>query len=101
MRRTWSGVQRMSNEVTSELMQLLLPAPVAPAMSTCGNAARSSITDWPAMSRPSPTASVGCDAWASGRREHVAQRHELALLVRHLHADRAAPGDRGEDAHVG
>ena len=66
IRRTWSGVQRMSSEVTSELMQLLLPAPVAPAMSTCGSVARSIITERPSMSRPRPTARVGCDACASG-----------------------------------
>ena len=36
-----------------------------------------------------------------GRGEDVAEGHELALLVRHLDADRAAARDRGEDAHVG
>ena len=101
MRRTWSGVQRMSIDVTSELMQLDLPAPVAPAMSTCGSVARSSITDLPSMSRPRPTASVGVACLRLGRGEHVAERDELALPVRHLDADRAAPRDRGEDAHVG
>ena len=35
-----------------------------------------------------------------GRREDVAQRHELALLVRHLDADRAAARDGRQDAHV-
>ena len=33
--------------------------------------------------------------------EEVAQRHKLALPVRHLDADRAPPRDGGEDAHVG
>ena len=43
------------------LMQLDLPAPVAPAMRTCGNVARLASTDLPAMSRPIPTSS-GCTA---------------------------------------
>ncbi len=58
MRRTWSGVYRISSDVTIELMQLLLPAPVAPAISTCGSVVTSSITDRPEMSRPSPTPSA-------------------------------------------
>ena len=37
------------------LMQLDFPAPVAPAISTCGNVARLASTDFPAMSRPMPT----------------------------------------------
>ena len=53
--RTWSGVARTRIEVSSELMQLDLPAPVAPAMSTWGMAARFSITARPAMSRPTAT----------------------------------------------
>ena len=32
--------------------------------------------------------------------EEVAQRNELALMVRHLDADRRAAGDRRQDAHV-
>ena len=35
------------------------------------------------------------------RHEDVAERHELALPVRHLHADRGATGNRGEDANIG
>ena len=59
--RTWSGVERMRIDVMSELMQLDLPAPVAPAMSRCGIVARFIITAWPAMSRPMATSS-GCVA---------------------------------------
>ena len=74
--------------------------PSAPAISTCGNVARFSITRAPGDVAPSPTSS-GCVAcFASARREDVAERDELALLVRHLDADRAATGDRREDAHV-
>ena len=48
------------------LMQLDLPAPVWPAISTCGNVARFANTAWPAMSRPMLTSS-GCFAFfASG-----------------------------------
>ena len=47
-------------------MQLLLPAPVAPAMSTCGSVVTSSITDFPAMSRPRPTPSAVLLLEASG-----------------------------------
>ena len=83
-------------------MQLDFPAPVAPAMSTCGQRRRgSSITARPAMSRPSPTSSGCFAAFGLGRREDVAEGDELALPVRDLDADRAAPRDRGEDAHVG
>ena len=35
-----------------------------------------------------------------GRGEDVAERHDLSVDVRHLHADGLAPGDRGQDAHV-
>ena len=60
-------MERISIDVTIELMQLDLPAPVAPAMSTCGNVVTSSIIDLPAMSRPSPTRSpVDVFAAASG-----------------------------------
>ena len=90
----------MSSDVTIELMQLHLPAPVAPAMSTCGSVVTSSITDLPEMSRPRPTPSAVVLFGHLGRGEHVAERDDDALLVRHLDADRAAPGDRGEDAHV-
>ncbi len=36
-----------------------------------------------------------------GRRQQVAECHELTLAVRDLDADRRAAGDRSEDAHVG
>ena len=62
MSRTCCGVVRISNVVTMLLMQLDLPAPVWPAMSTCGNVARFDITARPAMSRPIATSS-GCVAF--------------------------------------
>ena len=55
MSRTSSGVDRIRIEVTTELMHDDLPAPVAPAMSTCGISARFTITGRPAMSRPRAT----------------------------------------------
>ena len=55
--RTWSGVDRIRIEVSSEFRQLDLPAPVAPAMSTCGIAARFIMIERPLMSRPMATSS--------------------------------------------
>ena len=52
--RTWSGVARIRMLVISELMQLDLPAPVAPAMSRWGIVARLTLNGRPAMSRPRP-----------------------------------------------
>ena len=62
MRRTWSGVVRMSSDVMMQLMPLDLPAPVAPAMSRWGVVARLRNTARPAMSLPMATSS-GCVAW--------------------------------------
>ncbi len=53
------------------------------------------------MSRPSPTASGSRRGFGFGGGEDVAEGDELTDLVRHLDADGAATGDRGEDAHVG
>ena len=55
--RTWSGVERISTEVMSELMHDDLPAPVAPAMRTWGMVARLASTARPLMSRPTATSS--------------------------------------------
>ena len=74
-------------------MQLDLPAPVAPAISTCGSAVRSSITGLPGDVAAERRLRAG--AWPAPSPpggEEVAQGHELALAVRHLDADRAAPG---------
>ena len=60
--RTSSGVERISTEVISELMQLDLPEPVAPAMSTCGILARLATTKPPSTSLPSPT-TIGWWSW--------------------------------------
>ena len=59
--RTWSGVERTSTDVTSELMHEDLPEPVAPAIRTWGISAKLVITGRPAMSRPRAT-SRGCVA---------------------------------------
>ena len=48
--RTSSGVVRISNDVITELIQEDLPAPVAPAISTCGIEARLAMTAFPEMS---------------------------------------------------
>ena len=57
MRRTCSGVVRMSNEVRMLLMPLDLPAPVVPAMSMCGVVDKLRNTARPAMSLPMATSS--------------------------------------------
>ena len=64
--RTWSGVERMRIEVMSELRQLDLPAPVAPAMRRWGMVARFIITALPLMSRPTATSSGWVARLASG-----------------------------------
>ena len=48
--RTSSGVVRISSDVITELMHEDFPAPVAPAISTCGMDARLAITAFPEMS---------------------------------------------------
>ena len=60
------------------------------------------MTARPAMSRPRPTSS-GCGRRLRlGRREDVAERHELALPCSGpRRRSPTAPGDRREDAHVG
>ena len=55
--RTSSGVERISSEVTIELMKLDLPEPVAPATSRWGIFARLATTKPPSTSLPSPTTS--------------------------------------------
>ena len=52
---TSSGVVRMRIEVTNVLIRLDLPAPVAPAISTCGISARFTRTARPWTSFPRPT----------------------------------------------
>ncbi len=69
-------------------------------MSTCGSVVTSSITDLPAMSRPSPDPERGLGLGRLGRAEHVAEGDDDALLVGHFDAHRAATGDRRQDAHV-
>ena len=59
--RTSSGVARIRIDVMKLLTRLDLPAPVAPAMSTCGIVARFTICARPWTSLPRPTVS-GCVA---------------------------------------
>ena len=85
----------------NELTRLDLPAPVAPAISTCGIVARFTIRARPWTSLPRATSS-GCVASLRGlRAQDVAEHHEVAMLVRHLDADRGLARDRRLDAHVG
>ena len=80
----------------SELMQLDLPAPVAPAMSRCGMVARFTLNGRPAMSRPEADLErVGGRLGALLGDEDVAQGHELALPVGDLDADGAAARGSG------
>ena len=53
MKRRVSGVCLKSRLVMMELMQTLLPLPVAPATRRCGIAARSAMIAWPYTSLPS------------------------------------------------
>ncbi len=59
--RTWSGVDRIRIDVSSEFRHEDLPAPVAPAIRMWGMPARLAMTAWPSMSRPMATSS-GCVA---------------------------------------
>ncbi len=52
---TWAGVALYKRLVIIELIQTLLPEPVAPAINRCGIAARSTTTGFPAMSFPRAT----------------------------------------------
>ena len=54
MRRTSSGVARVSRDTSMELTKLDLPEPVEPATRRCGILARSAVTKSPSMSLPSP-----------------------------------------------
>ena len=54
---TSSGLVRINNEVTIELIQDDLPAPVWPAIKTCGNSERFKSLGLPAISKPNPTLS--------------------------------------------
>ena len=42
-----------------------------------------------------------CCGYCLGRDQKVTECNELALVIRHLHTDRRAPGDRRQDAHIG
>ena len=86
--RTSSGVVRIRIDVMKQFTRLDLPAPVAPAISTCGIVARFTICDRPWTSLPRATVSGWVASCAALRAQDVAQHHEVAVLVRHLDADR-------------
>ena len=71
------------------LMATDLPDPVEPAISTCGIEARSAVTMRPLMSLPMASVSRDLALAKVSRLDHVAQMNRLALVVRHLDADRA------------
>ncbi len=83
-----------------QLMPLDLPAPVAPAISRCGVVARSRKTALPGDVLADRDLERVGGLGRLGRREQVAERDELALVVRHLDADRRATRDRRQDADV-
>ena len=68
MRRTSSGRARIMIDVMSPLMQVDLPAPVAPAMRTCGMRARLATTSFPSTSLPRPTSMGWSSEVAAGER---------------------------------
>ena len=88
--RTWSGVERMSTDVISELMHNDLPAAVAPAMSPWGMVARLGFavaTAWrPEILILDEVLSVGDEAFArkcQARMEEFRSSGTTTLLVTH------------------
>ena len=67
-------------DVSIELRQLDLPAPVAPAMRTWGMAARFIMMDRPLMSRPIATSS----GWVARRASSVRRMSPSATIWRRL-----------------
>ncbi len=98
--RTSSGVVRMRIDVTIVLMQLDLPAPVWPAMSTCGNVARFANTALPGDVAAHADFERELGLLGFRAAQDVAQCHDRAHLVRDFDTDRAAARNRGEDSHV-
>src|SRR5690606_10681409 len=78
--RTSSGVARIMIEVISPLMQVDLPAPVAPATSTCGIFARLATTLEPSTSLPSPT-SIGWSSLVAAVERITSPRLTMSLSV--------------------
>ena len=99
--RTWSGVARLSTDMISELMQLDLPAPVAPATSRCGIRVRfddhETAFDVLAQGDEHGVLIALCDR----RPEHVAEHDDLGVDIRDLDAHGALARDRADDADVG
>ena len=71
--RTSSGVARIRIDVTRALMHEDLPAPVAPAMSTCGSSSSLSRRVVPLMSLPSADLQRVGIGFGLGRSEDVAE----------------------------
>ena len=98
MRRTSSGVDLYSSEISMELMHTDLPEPVVPAISMCGILAMSPMTGLPVMSLP--TAKDRRFRIRERRRaDTLADKDGIDRLVRHLDADRDLIRDR-RDTHI-
>ncbi len=77
-----------------------LPEPVVPATSRCGMRARSATIGAPLMSLPSTSASGDRHLVVGLRLDDLAERHDLALLVRDLEAHGRLARDDLDDAHA-
>jgi hypothetical protein len=94
--RTSSGVARDRIEVMNVLMQVDLPAPVAPATRMCGIFARLAQTVCPSTSLPRPT-SIGCASEVATRERSTSPRLTIsrsALGISIPIADLPGIGDR-------
>ena len=78
--RTCAGVARTNTDVINALTNADLPAPVAPATSRCGIAARSATTCPPSTSLPTPTTS-GCVAWTAAADRSTSPRVTVSRSV--------------------
>ena len=98
--RTCSGVALYTRLSTMALMPTDLPEPVVPAISRCGMRARSATTGTPPMSLPSASASGEVDLVVGLGFDDLAERDDLALLVRDLQADHRFAGNDLHHAHA-
>ena len=77
---TSSGLVLTRSDVTIELIQEDLPAPVCPAINTCGSSDRLSNLGFPDMSKPSPTFN-GCSEFAASFEERTSPRETSFLCL--------------------
>ena len=77
-----------------------LPEPVVPAISRCGMRARSATIGWPPMSLPSASASGELHLVVRLRADDLAERDDLALLVRDLQAHHGLARNDFDHAHA-